>query len=221
MHHFPFLEQHGVTACISERSDGDGSTRAGCDALFPDSQGMILVHQVHGATLVDAIPENDAAKADGIRVQDSSHIAGIRVADCVPIWILAPEARVGALVHAGREGTVQGIARIAVEQLEARYRVQPENLVALVGPSAGPCCYEVSPEMALDFEKVGGIRANRHLDLWATNRNQLNASGILPESIEISEICTICGGRFHSYRAHETTARNLAILHIPELKRRM
>ncbi|MFP6583115.1 MAG: polyphenol oxidase family protein [Candidatus Hydrogenedentota bacterium] len=215
MHHFPFLEQHGVTACMSERSDGDGSTRAGCEALFPDSRGMILLHQVHGTTLLDSLPENNAAKADGILIQDSSRIAGIRVADCVPIWILEPEARVGALVHAGREGTVQGIAGIAVEQIRTRYTVQPENLVALVGPSAGPCCYEVSAEMALNFEEIGGIRTERHLDLWSTNRGQLMAAGLLPDSIEISEICTICGGRFHSYRGHETTARNLAILHIP------
>lgn len=214
MIHFPFLEQHNVIACMSGLGDGDGATRDGCMTIFPEEADLKLVNQVHGITMAEASNCTSVTEADGIVIDGTSCSVGIRVADCVPIWILAPERRVGALVHAGREGTTQGIARVAVKHLTQNYGVAADGLVALIGPSAGPCCYEVSTEMSVEFEKMGGIRKNRHLDLWETNQKQLIRSGIDNAAVEIDGQCTICGGQFHSYRAHHTTSRNLCILRI-------
>jgi YfiH family protein len=213
--HFPFLEEHNVVAGMSECDEGDGATHEGCLSMLSGSTELILINQVHGTTVIEASSENAGTEADGLLLSNGPQVAGIRVADCVPVWIIAPEKRVGALVHAGREGTIHGIAGFAARRLGERYGVTPDRLIALIGPSAGPCCYEVNSKMAEDFEKEGGIRCDRHLNLWDTNKEQLLKSGIPNTSIEISALCTICCGRFHSYRAHKTAARNLCILEIP------
>lgn len=213
MLHFPTLERFGITACLTEKSDGD-ATRDGCRALFPERKDLVLLQQVHQTNSVVSAPENDDAVADAIIVREDAPAAVIRVSDCVPVWLFDPEARVGAVIHAGREGTRQEIVAVTVDTLVRDHSVMVERLHAVIGPSAGPCCYEVSEAMAVEFEAAGGVREGRMLDLWATNRDQLAQSGVLPANVSMTTLCTICCGRFHSYRGQKTSARNAAFLEI-------
>ncbi len=134
------------------------------------------------------------------------------VADCVPVYLLDPETGGGGLVHAGREGTYRGISPLAVEAMQREFGTKPTDLHALIGPSAGPCCYEVSPELAHAFAEAGLPVDGRHLDLWQANAQQLTAAGLSPGRITVSGICTICDGRFHSHRAQPNAGRNMALL---------
>ena len=216
MLHFPILEQHGVTACISEKSDGD-ATREGCVAMFPDYESLTMVQQVHGRDAVVSVAGSDDCEADAILVTPGAPPGIIRVADCVPVWLFDPVVRAGAVIHAGREGTRLGIVGATLERLIRDNDVEPSRVLGVIGPSAGPCCYEVSVEMADDFERSGGVREERMLDLWSTNRNQLFDHGVLPGNVDVTTLCTICCGRFHSYRRDKTTARNAAFLQIPKV----
>lgn len=214
MLHFPILERHGVTACLSEKSDGD-ATRDGACEMFPGHERLTMLQQVHGTMSIVSDESNDDCEGDAIILSAGSPPGVIRVADCVPVWIYEPESGVGAVIHAGREGTRLGIVALTLGRLIEEFGAVAERVVAVIGPSAGVCCYEVSIEMAEAFEAAGGVREGRMLDLWSTNRNQLLTGGVSPGNVDVTSLCTICCGRFHSYRGEQTSARNAAFLHIP------
>ncbi|MBW7865610.1 MAG: polyphenol oxidase family protein [Candidatus Hydrogenedens sp.] len=228
----PFLENAGLElAAISGKSDGD----CGRHAADPDHRAaflqqcgvsgepLALVRQVHGTTVVvagndgpDAADGNvmDLGEADGLITRNPEVVLGIAVADCVPVWLYDPRTHAGGLLHAGREGTVSGICREGVRMLRKTFGTHPEQLLAVIGPSAGPCCYEISTEMAEklrgdDFPVVG-----RHLDLWAANREILEKAGLNRHNIHVLAHCTICGGFFHSFRKDGGKERNLAVLRL-------
>jgi YfiH family protein len=133
----------------------------------------------------------------------------LRFADCTPILIYDPAHRSFALVHSGWRGTVQGAARTAVEALTATYGSRPADLIAGIGPSIGPCCYEVGDDvvdaaLAAFGEPDGllseGPRGRTHFDLWAANRRWLEEAGV--GNIEVGGICTACRvDEFYSHRA--------------------
>ncbi len=216
---FPFLEQFDVTAVMSDCSDGDCREREGSEAFIRGSKLSLnlplhLLSQIHSVDVVEACVLHDGVEADAFVSHESDRIMGIRIADCVPVYIFDPITRSGALVHAGREGTFQQITAKAVDAMCEIYGSLAENIYAVIGPSAGPCCYEVSEEMARGFDECGGVTEGRNLDLWQSNLDQLIHQGLLKKHIEVSGICTICSKQFHSYRANAPSARNIAILHI-------
>ena len=193
-----------MTECIDDSETSD----------IPSGNSVIRVRQVHGTRIVQA--ENvgtldEVTEADGIVVTQAGLPIEIRVADCVPIVLYSPALGIGAVVHAGRKGLKGGIGRGAVAAMETA-GAEARELCAAVGPSAGPCCYEVSEAMAAAWAEDGRPRRGRLLDLWAESERQLVASGIPPGRIEVAGICTICDTRFHSFRREGQSARNRVIL---------
>ena len=220
---FGEFESLGLSlAAVSDKSDGDSALALGadgirsfCGACGIDPAGVVRLRQVHGARIVEArISPGDPVEADGLITRSPGCPIAVGVADCVPVFLFDPLARCAALVHAGREGTLRGIIPVAVTHLAEVYGTSPRNVHALVGPSAGPCCYEVSVEMAENFSDAGLPSRGRHLDLWAANSLQLVRAGVPEHQVQITGICTICDGRFHSYRADASPRRNMAVLMI-------
>ena len=157
----------------------------------------------------DGFPDTDALATD-----EPGVTLGVIVADCVPILIYDPEHHVVAVVHAGWRGTVAGIAGNAVSTLRTRFRSDPRRLIAGIGPSIGPCCYQVGEEvisrwndrtisvMPEDDTSVRCVESAYHFDLWEANRQVLRAAGMNNDRIETSGVCVRCRGeRFFSYRA--------------------
>ena len=179
--------------------------------------------QVHSATvtIVDSrhrgmgsfSQEAAVQQNDGLVTATSDVCLITKSADCVPILLYDPKMRVAAALHAGWKGMVQNIAGKGVEAM-VKLGCCPENIVAGIGPSSGPCCYEVG----LDVEEavaahfgttdgffVKGKGARRHLNQWEANRRQLLNAGLLPENIEVAEICTQCNHHeFFSARMQAT-----------------
>jgi hypothetical protein len=132
----------------------------------------------------------------------------LRFADCTPILIYDPAHRAFALVHSGWRGTVQAAARAAVEALEQSFGSRPADLVAAVGPSIGPCCYEVGDEVTgavrAAFDDADGLlpvvtNGRHHFDLWAANRRWLEQAGV--GTVEVAGLCTACRvDDFYSHR---------------------
>src|SRR5690606_30830206 len=125
----------------------------------------------------------------------------------VPVLVVDPETPAVGLVHAGWRGTCQGIAARAVEAMAHAFGTRPQSCEAVLGPSIGPCCYEVGPEVAERFagwaESPVRVRDGRlHLDLWAANRHLLEAAGVPAANSHTAAMCTRCrSDRFVSYRA--------------------
>jgi YfiH family protein len=161
-------------------------------------------------------------------------------ADCVPLLFYDPVTEAIGVAHAGWRGTARGIAAATVAAMCEQFGSRPGDIYAGVGPSIGPCCYEVSEEVrelflgqrefadiptearfreliassvifeTLDLPEKKSLRLN----LWETNRNQLLLAGLAAEHIELPDICTSCvKERFFSHRAEAgRTGRFPAIL---------
>jgi YfiH family protein len=185
-------------------------------------ESLASVHQVHGASLVDAaeLGEGPRPRADGLMTRDASLLLTIRVADCVPLLLADTRLGVVAAVHAGWRGTAAGIAAAAVERLRNTCGIDPADLVAAIGPSIGPCCYTVGEDVR-DAFRAGGHgedsigrwfrTANRlRLDLWSANRDQLTARGVAKDAVFVSGLCTACHPAwFSSYRREGAAAGRL------------
>ena len=154
--------------------------------------------------------------------------ASVFTADCLPIVLFDPDGRRLAVVHAGWRGTVQSVARAAVTAL-TRAGAPPEGLLAAVGPSIGPCCYEVDLPV-IERLRTGFPSAwptwvtpvgpgKWMLDLWKANEDQLaRRRGAV--RIENPRLCTACRlDLFFSYRREGkggSLATVAAVLRRPE-----
>ncbi|MBO8171131.1 MAG: peptidoglycan editing factor PgeF [Bacillaceae bacterium] len=153
-----------------------------------------------------AVPETDGLYTTAAGIMLTSFYA-----DCVPLYFVDPVRRVVGLAHAGWRGTAAGIAVEMVETLKRDPGSDVNTIHVAIGPSIGPCCYEVDHRVADRFqellqEDVQHILtpegANTFmLDLKESNRILLERAGISPSHIELSRYCTSCRtDLFYSHR---------------------
>ena len=179
-------------------------------------ESLVLTHQTHtahvaqvGADYKNRGRDRTLRDTDGVVTAEAGLGLVCFVADCVPILLVDPEARVVAAVHAGWRGTVGGIAGEAVQKMVA-LGADAARIMAAIGPSIGSCHFEVGPEVQAEFDKVFGdalpprpsVREGHSMvDLWSANRLVLERSGLQAERIFCSEICTYCNPQeFFSHR---------------------
>lgn len=182
--------------------------------------GFARVRQVHGARAVRLdVAGAPGEEADAVVCLAPGVAACVSVADCVPILLADPESGAVAAVHAGWRGTVGRAAAEGVRALALETGAQPGRLLASIGPSIGPCCYEVSPDLAARFEEELGASAVRggrvpRLDLWASNVAVLRAAGVSAERVEVLGRCTACEqDLFFSHRRDAgRTGRQMAFI---------
>ena len=157
------------------------------------------VRQVHGDRVVVARAAGEPVEeADAVISARPGVAACVSVADCVPILIGDPRSGAVAAVHAGWRGTLAHTAERVIEALSREVGAQPGDLLAAIGPAIGPCCYEVSPDLAQVFRDDLGTRvAEPHgcgsrVDLWLANEIVLRKAGLARERIEVLGRCTAC-----------------------------
>jgi YfiH family protein len=167
-------------------------------------------YQVHGSVvrrLCGAAEVGDDVEADGQATALRGLGAMVLTADCLPVALGVNGAV--AMVHAGWRGLAAGVLEEGVRALRDLGSVHTgrgvgeendEEVVAIIGPGAGSCCYEVGEEVHAAF---GGDRRmesppTRNIDLKAIARDRLRAAGVT----EVQDVaaCTICDERFFSYR---------------------
>ena len=194
-----------------------------CEALDINPGDLVTGRQVHGDAAhfvtaadkgrgafeyADALPETDALATNITGTPMASFYA-----DCVPVFLLDPVSGVVALVHAGWKGTSAKICLKTVLGMKERYGVEPSDCLAGIGPSIGPCCYEVGDSVACAFRE-GGFpssvlnktpqRGKWMLNLWQANLATLLEAGLKPENVTLADLCSACGKDiFFSYRAEE------------------
>lgn len=181
------------------------------DELGIDLATLTLGKQVHGNRVVPVLgsdmgrgqpPSFDGfPDTDGLVTAETGLTLGVIIGDCVPIILYDYRKHVVAVVHAGWRGTVAQIAAQAVDIMKRGYSCRPASIIAGIGPSIGPCCYEVGDEVIDAWNEIG-LKHARHavmhrdgkqyFDLWTANRQILLKAGILRRNIEDSAICTKC-----------------------------
>jgi polyphenol oxidase len=157
---------------------------------FPPDR-VAIGRQVHGAELEThagppepspfAEPGSAIPAVDGHVTAESDLALLSFVADCVPVALAGPGGV--AMLHCGRRGLAAGIVARGVEAVAATD--------AAIGPSIGPCCYEVGQEVLEAFDGLGeGVAAGRMLDLPEVARRLLREAGV--DRIEAADLCTSC-----------------------------
>lgn len=128
----------------------------------------------------------------------------VRVADCLPIYLIEPDAKAIGLIHAGWRSTLLKICENTLEQMQDNFDVEISNLRAVIGPGLGPECFEISEELAILFPSKSILSENNSrpkLDLAHVNLKQLLRSGVKPDNITILSECTHCNPLlYHSFR---------------------
>jgi YfiH family protein len=146
-----------------------------------------------------------AFRADGHACAARRVAAMVLAADCLPV-VLGAQGAVAAL-HAGWRGLAAGVLEEGVRAL--RDVGGRGEIVAVLGPCAGVCCYEVGEEVHAAF--AGAHRRGRLLDLRAIAAERLVAAGV-SEVREGVDACTICDERFFSHRREgERAGRQAAV----------
>jgi YfiH family protein len=143
-------------------------------------------------------------------------------ADCTPLLFFDPVRRAVGVAHAGWQGTAKQIGAATVHAMNAAFGSQPADLQVAIGPSVGPCCYNVWPHVAEQVRAALPMQpyvlAERDgqifFDLWQSNVATLLACGVRRDQIEVSRICTVDhADRFFSHRAgNGVTGRFAAII---------
>jgi YfiH family protein len=174
-----------------------------------DPAAVQMARHVHGTDVwTVGRPLADDATFDGLVCDRPGAVLAAFAADCVPILFAEPQARVCGAAHAGWRGTVAGIARNMVAAMQA-LGARPDRIRVALGPSIGPCCFEVGPEVVAAFTAalgpvpglvVAGPHKD-HIDLRVASRTILERAGVAADHIDDRPPCTRCEPeRFFSYR---------------------
>jgi polyphenol oxidase len=196
-------------------------------ALGADPGDFVYARQVHGgrARVVTAADrgrgtlrlDDAVGDADALVTSDPGTTLAILVADCVPIVLLDPVARVLACVHAGWRGTVARVAEAALTAM-ASLGSRPADVLAGIGPAIAPDRYQVGDEVAAEVRAGLGCVAGDVLrpdgpgrwllDLWTANRRVLTAAGVPAAQVYAAGVATGPEpGAFFSHRAAQPAGR--------------
>jgi polyphenol oxidase len=171
---------------------------------------LLRGYQVHGTTVqrvggdIPTAPDGETQpeiEADGQATALRGLGAIVLTADCLPVALSANGAV--AMVHAGWRGLAAGVIEEGVRAV--RELGGEDEIVAIIGPGAGPCCYEVGEEVHAAFGGAYGIGSptpralsGQRIDLKAIARDRLLAAGV--REVQDLAMCTICDERFFSHR---------------------
>ena len=172
---------------------------------------LTWARQMHGADVARATARGGfAGRADVLVTTEPTAPLAIFTADCLPVTICDPEAGVLGLAHVGWRGTVRGAAQAAVDAVVGAGG-RADRLAATIGPSIGPCCYEVDAPVVSEFRAAypsmwehwarPTAPGRFMLDLWMANEALVAAAGVDPARIDNPRLCTACHpDLLYSYR---------------------
>ncbi len=188
-------------------------------ALEVPFESLVLSNQVHETQITKVTAKdkgngilfsNKWESMDGIYTHEQGVTLVTHYADCVPLFFYAPDYGMIGMAHAGWRGTVGEIGKKMVELWTQKEHIPVEAIEVVIGPSIGPCHFEVHEDVAeaflssfpqADFIQAAKTKGKYDIDLWACNKQSLISAGVLEEKIIISGVCTCCYDQiFFSHR---------------------
>ena len=171
------------------------------EVLALKTDQMVFPDQTHSSCVaaIQEVPDAVISETDALVTNESGLCLCVQTADCVPVLLFDPVAKVIAAIHAGWRGTVGGIVANAVDKMTTNYGTLPENIVAAIGPSISPEIYEVGDEVVAAARKsIPNVETtlhkngkdNYHFNLWEANRQTLLKSGVVQQNIQILGACS-------------------------------
>ncbi len=189
----------------------DEAARRGIARELGLTSEWAFLTQVHGTDVVEARGPGRIAEADALFTTRSGLPLAVATADCVPVVLEGPA--VVAVVHAGWRGAAGGVVLETLSRLAAS---KLDVARAAIGPSIGPCCYEVGSDVAGRFP--GFVSETRwgspSVDIGGYLASELEAA--LPAgAVWRSTECTFTSDELHSYRRTRTRDRQVAVGWLP------
>ena len=149
------------------------------------------------------VTPRDYTDIDGMITNVPGLVLATFYADCVPLYFVDPLHHAIGLSHSGWRGTVQKIGEVTIKKMAEEYGSNPKDMKVAIGPSICQDCYEVSEDVIEKFrenydenlwpeifyQKENG---KYQLNLWKANESVFLESGILPEHIAVTNVCTHC-----------------------------
>jgi len=182
-----------------------------------DQNSVVVSNQVHGDKVLRIGPEHsgvgvtqdsDLEGADALVTDQPGMRLLLLFADCVPVALADLSQKVIAGVHSGRAGCQKKISSRTIGYLDEHFGSKVSNVMAYIGPSIGPCCYEVDEGAAQSFAEVCGEQfvlrgdGRPRLDLWSAVEQELSDCGIPAGNIDNVRTCTCCNSsHYFSHRA--------------------
>ena len=217
-----------------DRGDDDANVKENykrmCKELKADYKKLVLSDQVHEEK-VEYVDEQYTAgeeikkklkMTDGMVTDKKGLVLATSYADCVPLFFVDTKNKAIGSSHSGWRGTVAQIGRKTVEKMKKCFGTDAKDLICIIGPSICQNCYEVSRDVAVEFEKVfkkdtervlkrnPGTADKYLLNLWEANRIILEKTGVPSENIHVSGLCTCCNPDIlYSHRASGGKRGNL------------
>ncbi|XP_066562736.1 purine nucleoside phosphorylase LACC1 [Amia ocellicauda] len=178
--------------------------RLALEAGFDETR-FHLVKTDH-ANDVWVIGREEPESYDGIVTNQTGVVIAAPGADCIPLLFTDPVRKAIGVAHSGWRGTIMGIAMATVNAMVSEYGSAVTDIVVIVGPSVGPCCFKLYEESAKAFRAlhpdcVQNRGSSAYVDIRLATRVLLERGGVLPDNIQdesVSEgrqnltLCTSC-----------------------------
>ncbi|KFO96863.1 Laccase domain-containing protein 1 [Calypte anna] len=167
------------------------------------------------ANAVCVLGKTEPESYDGIVTNQKGVTIAAPGADCIPVLFADPVRKACGAAHSGWKGTLLGVSMATVNAMVSEYGCNVKDILVVLGPSVGPCCYKLPQESAEEFHRIDPkcVRlfdsASPYIDIRRATRILLESGGILPENIQDDSVtdqkqnitfCTACHpDKFYSH----------------------
>jgi purine-nucleoside/S-methyl-5'-thioadenosine phosphorylase / adenosine deaminase len=213
----PELEKSGITHGFCTNSSPSNLLHSETKQNFLDVfslDNLVVMNQEHGDNVHVISNGEKPCSGDGLIILEKRVAGIIKTADCLPIILCDASYPIASIIHSGWRGTAKRIVMKSILAMERLGGIR-DNMIALLGPSIGPCCYEVKDDIYTIFHDDGFPehifhRKNNSLffDLRRANTWMLRSGGV--NKIYNFDMCTYCNdGLFYSFRRGDTGKRQI------------
>lgn len=226
------IEDDGITAFFTTRDlplkagerddlieEIESNKKLVCEGLNIPLENLFIPTQTHSENVeVVELGKLDYPETDALVTNQKNAAIALNFADCVPVIFYDSVKKVAAIAHAGWRGTALAIVKRTVEKMSKDFSSNPKDIVALIGPCIGKCCFQVKEDVkeklleTINESERQFVCDKMCVDLKLVNKFQLLDSGVV--KIDVSEDCTSCKSElFFSYRKEKgNTARHSAVI---------
>ncbi len=182
---------------------------------------LVHMQQIHSDKIIIVDPKthnfDNPPECDALITNQKNIPLMVMTADCTPVLMYDPVKQIIAVAHAGRAGAMKGIVPKTIQKMSEEFGSEIKNILVVLGPSIGACCYEVGEKIAEEVTQSGyGLatvdeNGRYSLDVNAIIHQQLKALEVPPEQIDDLRICNACHNEtYFSYRADKQKTGRIA-----------
>jgi len=195
-----------------------------------DVMDLVHMRQIHSDKVIIVDPKmhdfENPPECDALITNLTNIPLMVMVADCTPVLFFDPVQNVIGVAHAGRAGTLKGIVPKTIQKMHTAFGSSIDDILVVLGPSIGNCCYEIGKEIAQEVMHQGYASAvekrlrDYYLDVKKIILHQLQESGVKHSHIEDLSSCNACHHHdYFSYRAEkQVTGRFSGIMMLRKVK---